>query len=83
VKAAIQCKYSCDLCGIKRQIVTVAARQEEDVTTWMDKLCIPALVEDHRQRSPNCQPKSFTEVMIPITDDTEKIGALPPKKREN
>jgi hypothetical protein len=73
MKQAIQCKYSCFKCGIHRQIVTVAAREEEEVDTWLMKICAPALSADHDRRSPACRITQLSEVMIPI-EGAEKIG---------
>jgi hypothetical protein len=76
MKQAIQCKYSCFKCGILRQLVTVPAREDEDVITWMEKICAPALSADHDRRSPACRITELSEVMIPI-DGAEKIGGPP------
>jgi hypothetical protein len=72
---AIQCKYSCRKCGIHRQIVTVRARVDEDVVTWLEKVCAPALSADHDRRSPHCRITKLDEVMIPVFGDQHKIGA--------
>ena len=69
----IQVKYSCGQCGIHRVVVDVTARSTEDVAEWMERILTPSLVRDHEARSPHCQPKSLTEVLIPVTG-TEKIG---------
>jgi hypothetical protein len=66
VKPAIQCKYSCFKCGIIRQIVTVRARESEDVVTWLNTIAAPAMSRDHDQRSPGCQITKLDEVMIPL-----------------
>ncbi len=70
---AIQCKYSCFKCGIKRRIVVVPARQEEDVVTWMETIMAPALSADHDRQSPHCKITKLDEVLIPI-EGAEKVG---------
>lgn len=69
----IVCEYTCGLCGVVRAKVEVEERGEEDVIEWTTKVMTPALVRDHEMRSPNCHPKKFTEVYIPITG-AKKIG---------
>jgi len=65
-------QYSCDRCGIKRQILDVPARQDEDITVWMDRT-IYLVAHDHRRLSPTCNAKSLTELLIPMTG-TDRIG---------
>jgi hypothetical protein len=72
---AIQCKYSCFKCGIHRQIVTVRGRTTEDVVEWLNTVCAPALSADHDRRSPDCRITKLDEVMVPLFDDQDKIGA--------
>lgn len=65
--------YSCKLCGLHRVKVPVRSREtEESVTAWMDHT-IHMIAFDHRRRSPVCQAKEITEVMIPLTG-TDRIG---------
>jgi hypothetical protein len=71
---AIQVKYSCFKCGINRVLVAVPARQDEDVVEWMNKVCAPALSADHDRRSPHCRITKLDEVMIPLYEDSDKIG---------
>jgi hypothetical protein len=71
----IQCKYSCFKCGIHRQIVTVRGRITEDVVEWLNTVCAPALSADHDRRSPACRITRFDEVMVPLFEDQDKIGA--------
>lgn len=73
-KQAIQVKYSCFKCGINRVLVTIPARQDEDVVAWMNNVCAPALSRDHDRRSPHCRITTLDEVMIPLFEDSEKIG---------
>ena len=81
MKLTIQCRYSCSDCGIVRAVVTVPARDDESVTEWMDKT-IPLLVADHENRSPHCHPRAFSEVLIPVQDNSPvggPIDAVAPK----
>jgi hypothetical protein len=71
----IDCKYSCGECGIHRAVVSVPARTGETVTDWLEKIAVPHLVADHEARSPLCRPKSFSEVMIPVTGASQ-IGGI-------
>lgn len=64
--------YSCVPCGLRRVPVEVAARGEEDVLAWMEKLG-HLLATDHHRRSPHCRPESLTEIMIPMTG-TDRVG---------
>lgn len=76
--STITCKYSCVECGLHRVEVEVPARSDdpaEDAVTWLEKIATPALVRDHERRSPNCHPKTFSEVMIPVTG-VDKIGGV-------
>lgn len=73
-KQAIQVKYSCFKCGINLAVVTVPARQDEDVVDWIDTVCAPALSRDHDRRSPHCRITTLDKVMIPLFEDSEKIG---------
>lgn len=71
--ATIRCKYSCCLCGVHRAEVEVPVRTTEDVSTWMEKVCIPAIVRDHEARSPGCRPETLPELLIPI-DGRQILG---------
>lgn len=70
----ITCKYTCALCGITEQRVVVPARLGEDVSAWLRMVMTPALINDHKKRSPDCHPTEFESVWIPIPEGTEKIG---------
>jgi len=72
MKQAIQCKYSCFQCGIFREIVTVPAREDEDIKVWMDATAL-LVSADHDRRSPKCVITKLDELMIPITG-ADKIG---------
>jgi hypothetical protein len=74
MKRAIQCKYSCFKCGIYRRIVTVQAREDEDVVEWLETIAAPALSRDHDAQSPDCKITSLSEVMIPINKNCKKVG---------
>jgi hypothetical protein len=64
----IECKYSCSLCGLHRVICRVDARKpDQKIDEWMDNLTA-ALSADHRKRSPGCNPRTLSEVLIPTTD---------------
>lgn len=77
MKPAIQCKYSCAACGIKKRTVTVAQREYENVVEWLETVCAPAIAADHYSQSPRCPATKMTELMIPVPEGTEKIGTLP------
>lgn len=64
--------YSCHLCGLIKIPVEVKARGEENISAWMDFLG-HALADDHQKRNPNCHPKTFSSVMIPMAG-TDKVG---------
>ena len=67
-------KYSCFACGLHCVTCRVPARGvKEDVVDWMRKVVSPHLVRDHEARSPECRPKTLSEVMIPMTG-TDRIG---------
>lgn len=69
----IRVMYSCAFCGLDKATVDVPARGVEEVCAWMDNTLTPALVENHKARSPDCQPPSLSAVWIPITG-ASKIG---------
>jgi hypothetical protein len=77
VKPAIQCKYTCKACGIYRRVVTVPAREDEDIGTWLDSAAM-LIGHDHRRQSPRCRSYKMDELMIPIGTETtgqaSKIG---------
>lgn len=75
-RKAIQCRYSCAQCGLKRQVVTVKARTDEDIMTWMDQILTPALSADHDRRSPGCHITKLTEVMIPVAANNPNVGGV-------
>jgi hypothetical protein len=85
MREAIQVKYSCAGCGLHRVVVTVAARTQEPVVEWVEKIMAQAISNDHSQRSPHCASRTMSEVMIPIegNDGSEAAqvgGVLRPKK---
>jgi hypothetical protein len=71
--ATIQVLYTCITCGTYRARVTVKARTTEDVLTWMEQVCLPALMQHHAARSPGCNTDRFDEIMVPI-DGAEHVG---------
>lgn len=70
----ITCTYTCGVCDVVDQGVSVVARTGEDVLIWLRMAMTPALMRDHRGRSPECRATAFKNVMIPIPPGTEKIG---------
>ena len=87
MREAIQVKYSCAGCGVRRVAVTVAARTQEPVVEWVEKIMAQAISNDHSQRSPHCVSRTMSEVMIPIEgkDGSEAAqvgGVLRPKKAQ-
>ena len=77
MKPVIQCKYTCSRCGIYQQIVTVPAREDEDVVTWLNEVAAAGISADHSRRSPQCTSRTMDELLIPVPEGTEKIGGLP------
>ena len=75
MKETIQCKYSCFKCNIVNRVVTVVARESEDVVYWMENICIVTIAKDHSTQSPHCLAKSLSNLMIPI-DGADKIGGV-------
>ncbi len=69
----IKIKYSCDDCGLKNIELSVPARGDEDVVTWMKNSVGSNIKDDHTMRSPECPAEGAQEVMIPLTG-TDKIG---------
>jgi hypothetical protein len=65
-------KYTCKPCGIERVALEVPARQTESVTAWMDAT-VRRISADHRRRSPHCNARELTELLIPTTG-TDKVG---------
>lgn len=74
----IKILYSCDLCGIKDAVVLVDQRaDDEQLIHWMNEVTV-ALGDNHQHRSPNCHPKTLTEVKIPLsTNENDLIGQVP------
>jgi|SRR5271157_861238 len=70
---AIEVLYSCHSCGLVKARVTVTARTIEDVMRWMEDVLAPALGRDHYERSPHCNTRTLSDVMIPIMG-ASKIG---------
>lgn len=65
--------YTCNMCGLVKIPVKVKAREkEEDLEKWMLQMGAE-LSENHNRRSPNCKPKTFTNIMIPY-DGTDYVG---------
>jgi hypothetical protein len=65
--------YSCEQCGIVKQLVTVAAREDEDVVEWVNKAAL-VMGRDHYERSPNCKITKLDEVWIPLRKNGGKVG---------
>lgn len=68
----ITVKYSCDVCGLTDVQVEVRAREDEDVTTWMDQT-VRRIARHHSGTSPFCTARTLKNLMIPITN-ADKIG---------
>lgn len=72
----IEVLLTCDLCGLKDVVVYVPERTEaQDVKQWMDTVCLPYVCDGHRFNSPTCQPKTLTNIKIPLS--TKGVGFLP------
>lgn len=73
----ICCFYSCAECSLLRQFVEVPERDPDtqDIMVWLNTIAVPALVADHKSKSPLCRPKAFSEIGIPVDDGTDHIGA--------
>lgn len=67
-----RCKYSCELCGLKRVLIDLPVRQNESVTDWMD-MAVRRVQADHQRRSPGCPARELSEFMIPMSG-TDKVG---------
>ncbi len=67
--------YTCTLCGIKDREVSVPARGDEDVVSWLQNVCIPALEYDHACISPECGAQELTNLMIPLSG-ADRIGGV-------
>lgn len=78
MKREIECLYSCDECGVKKQPVAVPAREDGvDFGVWLREVAIFAIMADHNARSPRCRPKTLSELAIPVFDENEPIGSVP------
>jgi hypothetical protein len=74
MREAIQCMYSCKLCGIVKRKITVPARSVEDVKAFLDG--VARLVQtDHGIMSPECKATKIDELWIPMAGDGKPIGA--------
>lgn len=76
----INIKYSCPKCGILSREVPVTARTNEDVGYWFEEIMIVELCNDHAKHSPNCHPDMLHDIMIPVGEHTNQIGAAEPTK---
>ena len=74
MKRTIEIKYSCNQCGIKDKSVQVIARDNEDISSWMNSVGY-ALSRDHDNTSPYCKITKLDEVKIPILNE-EKLGGV-------
>jgi hypothetical protein len=65
----IKCLYTCTLCDLVDVAVEVPARAStQAVVEWMERICIPAIANDHRRRSPACNPDTLENLKIPISN---------------
>ena len=71
----LECKFSCEACGVKNALVPVTVRRDESVTEWMDREVIPTVASAHRYLSPGCKATKLTQLMIPMSD--LGVGFLP------
>jgi hypothetical protein len=72
----ISCFYTCAECRTVRQHVDVPERDPatHDIIAWLQQVAVPALVADHKARSPRCTPREFAEVGIPVPPGTDNVG---------
>lgn len=68
--------YSCDGCGLVDRAVSVGARGDEDVVSWM-KWITTEIAFDHGIASPTCRASKVKHVKIPLPDGAERIGEAP------
>lgn len=69
---AIQVLYSCDKCGIKDAVITLACRDSStSVLEWMETVSTK-IGQDHSMRSPLCRAET-TQIKIPV-DGADYIG---------
>ena len=65
----IVCKVTCDLCGLTDMEVTIPERgADQEFMYWMNTVFLPTVGTAHQLNSPNCRPKTLTNVMIPLSD---------------
>jgi hypothetical protein len=66
--------YSCVSCGLNKIPLDVPARDSPavDVVLWMQST-VERVADDHRRRSPSCDAKKLSDLLIPITG-TDRIG---------
>ena len=65
----VQIQYSCAVCGLTDASVNVPERVIDNVIHWFEHIAMPRVMEDHRKRSPDCKPKSLTNIKMPIAPD--------------
>lgn len=71
----LRCLFTCDACGIKDAVCYVPARKDlQEVSDWMNRVCIPTICQAHAVLSPGCSPKTLTNLKIPIDDNSQGIG---------
>jgi len=75
----LQVLYTCEPCGLKDVRVTVRHRKQgEDIRTWMEEVS-RRVGNDHASRSPNCHPKTLSNLKIPLEGDgSSGIGVATP-----
>lgn len=74
-EAITRVKWTCKACGVRRRVLAVRARTDEDVTVWV-RQTVDAVGQAHRQASPACTSKILDELLIQ-TDGTDRIGGAP------
>ncbi len=66
---AIQCKYSCNQCGINRKVITVTGRLPgEEAVDFVRRVSKTACM-DHDNTSRDCRITKLSELMIPMSDE--------------
>ena len=70
----------CKVCNIARRHNYYFSHRLPDIKA-KEKVAAKAMSEDHDRRSPNCKITKLDEVMIPIDNDSSKLGGVVrPKK---
>lgn len=69
--------YSCGLCGLLDQQVTVKPRAAgQGVVEWSEQM-LDEVRAHHSLASPNCHPTKLDNVKVPVDPDADGIGYEP------